>query len=133
MLYPTSQVDAHIRLGNSPVGSEVPFDENGLPSYEAAARRVLPKEASAVEVLSRSLDPYPLDDWKSFEMRFSYDLLGTRQICWVLFITMSPERQIWYVVDARERDFDAAYAAARSMLGSWFEPPPGWPALRPGN
>ena len=130
-MYPTDQFDAYIRLGNGSVGPKVPFDEAGLKAYEAAAWAALPQDAEDVKVLSQALDPYPLDDWKSFEMRFEYELFGTRNICWVLFITMNPDRQIWYVVDANQRDFDAVYKIARSMLGSWFEPPPGWPPALP--
>jgi hypothetical protein len=126
-LYPTEHLDGYVRIGNSPVEASVLFEEAGIPTYEATARSVLPQAAVNIEVLSRKGDAYPLDDWKSYEIHFAYELNGTANRCWVLFITMNPQRQIWYVVDARQRDFDAVYAAARSMLGSWFEPPPGWP------
>ena len=127
MLYPKDQLDGYVRMGNSPVEPSVTFEEPGLAIYQTTARSVLPKAAAKIELLSQKADAYPLDDWQSFEMHFAYEVNGVANRCWVLFITMNPERQIWYVVDARARDFDAVYAAARSMLGSWFEPPPGWP------
>ena len=126
MFYP-SALDGYIRLGNSPVGAAVPFDETGLSTYTEAARRMLPKQAEAIEILSQKADAYPLDDWKSYEMWFGYESCGVKSVCWILFITMTPDRQICYVVDGKKGNFDAIYADSRAMLGSWFEPPAGWP------
>ena len=124
MFYPGA-LNGYIRLGNSPVGPAVPFDEKGILTYLEAARGTLPKQAENVETLSQQGDAYPLDDWKSFEVRYSYELLGIKSVCWVLFITMTPDRQICYAVDGRQSDFDAILADSRQMLGSWFEPPAG--------
>ena len=127
MIYPKDRVDGYIRLGNSPVESPREFDEEGLVVYRGAARNALPRGAAQIEVLSEKTDAYPLDDWKAFEMHFAYEMNGVENRCWVLFITMSAQRRIWLVADARKADFDAVYAAARAMLGSWFDPPEGWP------
>ena len=127
MIYPKDRLDGYVRLGNSPVERPTEFDEEGLAVYRASARNALPRAATHIEVLSEKTDAYPLDDWKAFEMHFAYEMNGLENRCWVLFITMSPQRRIWYVADARKADFDVVYAAARSMLGSWFDPPEGWP------
>lgn len=115
-----------VRLGNSPVGPATAFDREGLIIYGAAARKALPKDAQNIEVLSEGADAYPLDNWTSHESWFSYDLFGKKSVCWVLFITMNPQRQIWFVMDGTKVDVDRHYPAAREMIGSWFEPPAGW-------
>ena len=126
--HPTSSaVDGVIRLGNSPVDLAAPLDANGRLAYAEAARKALPRQAESVEMISEQFDAYPLDDWKSYEIRFRYMIHETESMCSVLFISMTPYRQIWFVVDARKRDFVAVLAASRDLLGSWFEPPPGWP------
>lgn len=124
---PEGGIDAYARLGNSPVGASVPLEGHQLEIYRKAARSMLPKHADKVEVLSETTEAYPLDDWKSFEVWFEYDLRGTRSRCWVLFITMTPKRQVFYMVDGVKKDYEPVYTTARRMLGSWFEPPEGWP------
>lgn len=127
-LYPGA-MNGYIRLGNSPVGAAVPFDEKGVDTYLQAARRMLPRHAEAVEIASKQVDAYPLDDWKSFEVQFTYELHGTKSVCWVLFITMTPDRQICYLVDGEQGNFEVISADSRQMLGSWFEPPRGLVSL----
>jgi hypothetical protein len=132
-IYPKDRLDGYIRMANSPIDRPLEFAGEGRAVYRASARSALPRAATHIEVLSEKTDAYPLDDWKSFEMHFAYEVNGVENRCWVLFITMTPERRIWYVADARKTDFDAVYAAARSMLGSWFDPPPGWPPAPPSR
>jgi len=93
----------------------------------AAAHALLPKQAENVEILSEATDAFPLDDWQSFETWFSYNLRGTKKVRWVLFVTMNPQRQVRLVADSDEKHFNEIHAAARAVLGSWFEPPAGWP------
>jgi hypothetical protein len=131
LIYPKDRLDGYVKLANSPLERPTEFDEEGLRAYRRAARRALPRAASQIEILSEKIDAYPLDDWKSFEMHFAYEVNGVANRCWVLFITMTPERRIWYVADGRANDFEAVYTAARSMLGSWFDPPRGWPPAPP--
>ncbi len=121
-----------VRIGNSAVNPSIGFDEPGLAVYRSAARSALPKLAQQVEVLSEVKDAFPLDDWQSFEMKFSYTLVGVKKVSSVLFVTMNPQRQVRLLADGNEKDFEGVYAAARTLLGSWFEPPKGYPTGAPG-
>jgi hypothetical protein len=123
---PSDSGNVLVRLGNSPVGPTTAFDAEGVRIYAAAARAALPRDAQNIEVLSDGTDAYPLDDWKSYEAWLSYDLFGKKSVCWILFITMNPQRQICFVLDGTKAEVDRHYPAARKMLGSWFEPPTGW-------
>lgn len=126
---PPAPLEGEVRLGNSPLSPSILFDEPGLIIYRAAVRKFVPVQAQNVEVLSEATDAFSLDDWKSFEMRVSYTMGGKKKVRSVLFVTMNPQRQVRLVADSNEQQFEEIYAKARALIGSWFEPPPGWPGL----
>lgn len=116
-----------MRLGNSTVAPSIRFDEQGLIVYRNAARQLLPKQAENVEILAEVPNAFALDDWQSFEMKFAYNFGGVKKVRSVLFVTMTPNRQVRLIIDSSEKNFEEIYAAGRALLGSWFEPPAGWP------
>jgi hypothetical protein len=128
---PPTGLEGFARFSNSRVKATVPFNESGLPKYRAEVVATLPNGAQSVEILSEAPDPFPFayPEWKGLEIWLSYELLGTKHTRWVVFITMSPERQICFVVDGKEKGFPEVHEGGRFLLGSWFEPPPGWPGL----
>jgi hypothetical protein len=128
---PPAPLEGEVRLGISPLDSSILFDEPGLVVYRATVRKNLPVQAQNVEVISETPDAFPLDDWKSFEITVSYNLGGKKKMRSVLFVTMSQNRQVRLVADGNEPQFEQVHTAARTLLGSWFEPPFGWPGYAP--
>jgi hypothetical protein len=128
---PPAGLEGFARFSNSRVKPTIPFDESGLPKYRAEVLATLPKGAESVEVLSEAPDPFPFayPEWKGFEIWLSYQMLGTKHTRWVVFITMSAERQICLVVDGKEKSFAKVHEGGRFWLGTWFEPPPGWSGM----
>jgi hypothetical protein len=124
---PTPPLEGEVRLGNSTLDPLLRFEKEGLIAYRTDARRQLPKQAKKIEVLSEMTDAFPLDNWQSFEISFSYDLRGVKRVRSVLFVTMNPHRQVCLVADSEDKNFEEVHTAARAVLGSWFEPPAGWP------
>jgi hypothetical protein len=123
---PTPPLEGEVRLGNSTFDPSIRFEKKGLITYRAGARSQLPKQAKKIEVLSEMTGAFPLDNWQSFEISFSYDLGGVKRVRSMLFVTMNPHRQVRLVADSSEKNFEEVHAAARAVLGSWFEPPAGW-------
>lgn len=123
--------DGQIRLGRALVGPGVPFDEQGLIAYRNAARGQISPRAQDVQLVSETKDAFPFDDWQSFEMFFSYTIDGVKRMRWHLVVTMNPQRQVRVTADATEKEFEKVHASARTLIGSWFEPPPGWPPPQP--
>ncbi len=119
---------AAARISKSSSPATVPFDEKGIPVYEALARTVLPAEASDVLLVEQVPDAIMINGWKSTQFTFTYQFFGLSYRRSITFVNFSESEQLVFDVSARESDYGRIYARSYRVLNSLYEVPSDRPA-----
>lgn len=111
-----------VRLEVAPAEhAAIPLNEQGLQSLRAIAQSLIPAQSADAVEQWETVNPVIIHGWSSFEVGFCYQSKG-RQFCRsVLFINLSPERQIHVIVESPAADFAKLYKAAHRSLSTWWE------------
>ncbi len=101
------------------------FDEAKLVDYRAAARALLPARSHDAVVVEEKANPIPINDWKSFRVKFRFNMDARAYAQEVTFLNVSERDQIVLITSAPERDWNEATQRSWQILRSWQEMLPG--------
>jgi len=79
------------------------------------------KEAANVTLEADTLDPLPLNGWKSIEFRVFYDLAGKRFQKSVLLVKLNAIEELRVTVTGPAQEFAKAAGAAMMCLRTWHK------------
>jgi hypothetical protein len=99
----------------------VAFDEESLPKYERAAAALLPAHASAVKLDERAANPLPVNGWTSHRFTFSYESANGPMRETVIFLNLTPDQQVLFLVTGKRAVFDEVNARAFDIIRRWHE------------
>ena len=109
------------------------FDQTKLVQYREAARALLPARAHDAETTSEKANPIPINDWKSFRVRFRFSMDARAYAQEVTFLNVNERDQIVVVTSAPEREWNEAGERSWQILRSWQEMLPGDEGPPKGN
>ena len=113
-----------IRLEAAPAkDAAIPLDEKGVESLRAIAQSLIPAQFAKPVEQWETVNPMTLQGWTSFEVGYSGQAKGLEFYRSVLFINLSPERQIRVIVEGPTAEFKNLYETAYRSLSSWWEVP----------
>lgn len=113
--------DASMRLRPSPVPAQTEFGAETFAKYCEAARAFLPPNAIDVQLLGSETNPYPINNWQSLQVNFSYRAANQMRRQSVTFLDLKPTEQIVIQTAANEADFDEISARAFNIVRRWHE------------
>jgi hypothetical protein len=97
------------------------------PEWAENSRKRLVKfaapEARDIQFLEQKEGPLDVNNWRSFEQRFTYSFFGDAITYSICHLRLSADYDLELICTARSQDFAAAHAAAFSMMSSWNMPP----------
>ena len=117
-LHPPAKPQAEASISKVALTGPVSFDEASLQALTSAALALAPKESSAVTVIAQQKDPVRVSGKETFEVIFSYKLLGQTFNRSVIFLNREREQMRFQLV-AREADFKELQRAFQSSLCTW--------------
>ena len=79
------------------------------------------KEAANVTLESDTRDPLPLNGWKTFEFRVSYDVSDVHFQKSILLVRLNAIEELRITVTGPEQEFAKAAGAAMACLRSWHK------------
>jgi len=79
------------------------------------------KEAANVTLDADTIDPLPLNGWKTFEFRISYDLSNVRYQKSVLLVRLNAIEELRVTVTGPVQEFTKASGAAMMCLRTWHK------------
>lgn len=112
---------ASMKLSKSPLQSALPFDEKNLAAYRAAARAVLPADATNIQSEEEKPDAIAINDWTSHQFIFTYNLFGFAYRRAITFLNFNAQEQIVFDVSAAAADYEKTYARGYRVLNSLAE------------
>ena len=112
-----------MRLTKSSAPAELPLDDKSGETYRAAARALIPSQATDVQLQRESSSAVVINGWTSRQYKFLYSLAGIRYCRAITFINLAPQKQIVFDVIAAMNDFPKVYARSYLVLNSIGDTP----------
>lgn len=110
---------AVMRLRQSPMKPEVPFDELNLPRYREIAKTLLIAGAEK-PVLEQEVDNVlPVNDWRSHKFIYSYELAGAKMKESITFLDLNDKDQVVLQIRGVDADFSAVTARGEDIIRRW--------------
>lgn len=120
---PKDSKHAYVMIENAPAEhARIPPEDRALDVLRQTAVRLVPSGATDVSPTWEVVNPVVLQGWTSFEVGLDYMQFGQHFCRSILFINLSGNRQIHFIVDAPPGEFGALYKAAYRTLATWWEP-----------
>jgi hypothetical protein len=116
---------AVMRLRQSPLKAETPFDGEGLASYREAATRMLLNGAENPVIESETSNVMPINHWTSRRFTFTYGFLGAQMRETVTFLNLDAKQQVVFQIRADKASFPTVSARAEDIIRRWHLLVPG--------
>ncbi len=99
----------------------LPKDEAGQKSVGAALLALAEKDSENVKLEAEQPDPLPINGWKTYLLRISYDIAGTRYAKSVMFVRLNDCEELQVFVSGPATQFTKATSAAMTCLRTWHK------------
>jgi len=109
---------ASFSLGKSPLTPEVPFSEEGIGKYRAAALALIAASAAKVTIVKEEPDAFTANGWANYRFTLSFVLPGRRFVQQVAFVNFSAKEQWVLVTVSPEKDIAVAQDRCMAFFGS---------------
>lgn len=97
------------------------FEGPALDRYRESAKRLLPVLARGTAIREEILNPFPINDWKSYRIVLSFDIGAIQYRQSVTFLNLNDTDQIALITSAPEPDFDEAAHRSFQIFRTWQE------------
>lgn len=82
-----------------------------------------PKDATRVEMVSESENPFPINGWTTFQFTMSYGHFGQTYKRQVVFVRLHQFQELQFIAHAPERYFGNCVGAVGAILKNWYQEP----------
>lgn len=114
--------DASFRVATSPLTPDETMNEPAsLERYRASALNVVPAGATDVKVLEETINPLPINRWKSYAFSVSYRVGANLTNLGVTFVNVNATSQLMLVTSSASRNFAEAADRSFQIIRSWHE------------
>lgn len=79
------------------------------------------KDAENVTVETETADALPINGWKTFDLRISYDIASTHYLKSVLLVRLNAFEELQVIVSGPQSEFGRAASAAITCLRTWHK------------
>jgi hypothetical protein len=110
---------ASFRLMLSPHKTSELFAAPDLERYRATVMQLIPTAAVQPIVEEESVDPIPVNRWRSYRFVLSWSAGAERVRRSVTFLNVSPEQQIILQTTATLKEFDEAALRSYEIIRTW--------------
>lgn len=117
-LHPVGKSQAEAIISKTPLPQSVAFDDETINKLVAEVIASLPKEATAVKVVSQGKNPLVINRKETFQVVISYNLLGQTFNRSILFLNNDRE-QLRFQLVARPSDFKELQKTFQASLYTW--------------
>lgn len=97
------------------------FEGAALERYRESAKRLLPVQGRGSAIREEIVDPFPINDWKSYRIILTFDIGAARHIQSVTFLNLNETDQVALITSAPESDFEEAAHRSHQIFRTWQE------------
>lgn len=115
---------ATVELHHSPLKAGTGFSEENIALYAKTARQFLAANAEVWPEEPVTLDPLPINRWKTCRFNFFYHVGGSPVRADVTFIDLNPREQIVVVTGGAANSYPLVRSRSDDIIRRWHEVTP---------